>query len=57
MANSAGTLRATPPIDAPYSQKINALQLIDRSRKGLDSGEADHVAALLGVTDKEMAAF
>ena len=34
---------------------ITPLQLIDRSRQGLAGAETGKVAALLGVTDKEMA--
>lgn len=34
---------------------FSALQLIDRSRKGLTGNEAEAVASSLGVTDKEMA--
>jgi putative toxin-antitoxin system antitoxin component (TIGR02293 family) len=34
---------------------LTALQLIDRSRQGLAGAEADRVARLLGVSDKEMA--
>lgn len=34
---------------------LTALQLIDRSRQGLVGAEAGHIAALLGVSDKEMA--
>ncbi|WP_080056420.1 type II RES/Xre toxin-antitoxin system antitoxin [Spirosoma aerolatum] len=34
---------------------ITPLQLIDRSRHGLAGTEAGRVAALLGITDKEMA--
>ncbi len=40
---------------APYADSMSALQLIDRSRQGLTAAEADRVAALLGITDKEMA--
>lgn len=39
----------------PFLQPLTALQLIDRSRQGLMSTEAGHIAGLLGVTDKEMA--
>lgn len=55
MANSAGTLHSTILPRAQHSQKINPLHLIDRSREGLDSSEADRIAGLLGVTGKEMA--
>ena len=55
MANLSSTSRSITQVNAGYSKKISPLQLIDRSREGLDSGEADRVARLLGVTDKEMA--
>lgn len=35
--------------------KLPPLYLIECSRRGLVSGEADRIASLLGVTDKEMA--
>ena len=34
---------------------MTPLQLIDRSRQGLSGTEADRIARLLGVSDKEMA--
>lgn len=34
---------------------LSPLQLIDRSRQGLVGSEADRIARLLGVSDKEMA--
>lgn len=55
MTNTAGTIPSKGRDKSLISSKINPLQLIDRSRKGLDSTEADRIAGLLGVTDKEMA--
>lgn len=55
MTNQTGTASSKSPTSRTTSPKLNALQLIDRSRKGLDSSEADRIASLLGVTDKEMA--
>lgn len=55
MVNPAGTIAPNSSKSSAILSKINPLQLIDRSRKGLDSSEADRIAGLLGVTDKEMA--
>lgn len=55
MTNSRGTLPSTSSTSGSIPYKISPLQLIDHSRKGLDSSEADRVANSLGVTDKEMA--
>lgn len=38
-----------------FTHALTPLQLIDRSRQGLAGPEADRVARMLGVTDKEMA--
>lgn len=46
---------ATVPTHSDIPTKLNPLYLIERSREGLDSSEADRIAALLGVTNKEMA--
>ncbi len=45
------TLPATPPF-----QQVGAREIILRSRQGVLRSEADRVAALIGLTDKEMAA-
>lgn len=43
-------------MDVPASLvQLTPLQLIDRSRQGLAGSEADRIARLLGVSDKEMA--
>lgn len=55
MANPVSTASHASTKNSAIPPKINPLQLIDRSREGLDSSEADRVAGLLGVTDKEMA--
>lgn len=39
----------------PLTTSLSPLQLIDRSRQGLVGSEADRIARLLGVSDKEMA--
>lgn len=44
-----------PDKTVPSSIFLTPLQLIDRSRQGLAGAEADRVARLLGVSDKEMA--
>lgn len=42
------------PQPSPH-KPLTALQLIDRSRQGLVGTEAERVAGMLGVSDKEMA--
>lgn len=55
MINPTSTVSISSSKTGVIYAKINPLYLIVRSREGLDSSEADRIAALLGVTDKEMA--
>lgn len=58
-ANRSALYVDDPRWKLPYahgvSPKLSPLHLIECSRRGLVSGEADRIARLLGVTDKEMA--
>lgn len=55
MAHQPGTQQAMATDTGGALASLTPLQLIDRSRVGIAGSEADQIARLLGVTDKEMA--
>lgn len=55
MATQVGVLPLAATQLIPVAPSLSPLQLIDRSRQGLVGTEADRIARLLGVSDKEMA--
>jgi len=55
MATQVGVLPLAATQTLPLAPSLSPLQLIDRSRQGLVGTEADRIARLLGVSDKEMA--